>query len=383
MKTSINQNKMNRLLIILTISIVLASCTSETDNLSNTDKINSYKKQIEELSLKIEDIEKNSGEVEYTGLKIPVKVEEIVAQPFSHSFTATGELESIAEAFISPEVNGQIISINVSEGEYVKKGQLLARLNTVVIDKNIIEVKSQLNLAKTIYEKQSQLWEKKIGSERQYLEAKNNYEALENSLYTLEAQKDMAVITSPIHGIVEEIYQKKGELASPGMQLMQIVNIDELYVSVQLSEAYLPVIHKGDVVNVTFPSYPGLLYREPVYRTGNVINPQNRTFIVQVKVNNEDEKLKPHMQANIRINDYNTDNAIVLPSIIIREDMTGPFIFIIEKENGNDVATKKYIKTGRSFEDKTEVIEGINVGDVIITQGYNNISKGSVVNVVN
>ena len=142
MKTSINQNKMNRLLIILTISIVFASCTSETDNLSNTDKINSYKKQIEELSLKIEDIEKNSGEVEYTGLKIPVKVEEIVAQPFSHSFTATGELESIAEAFISPEVNGQIISINVSEGEYVKKGQLLARLNTVVIDKNIIEVKS-------------------------------------------------------------------------------------------------------------------------------------------------------------------------------------------------------------------------------------------------
>jgi membrane fusion protein, multidrug efflux system len=374
---------MNRLLLILTISAVIVSCSSNNEDTSNADKINTYKKQIEDLNLKIEVIENNTDDAEYAGLRIPVKVEEVSYQPFSHSFTAAGELESIAEAYISPEVNGQIISINVSEGEYVKKGQLLALLNTVVIDKNIIEIKSELNLAKIIYDKQSQLWGKEIGSERQYLEAKNSFEGLENKLQTLNAQKEMAVITSPIDGVVEEINQKMGELASPGAQLMQIVNIDELYVSVQLSEAYLSVIKKGDIVDITFPSYPGMVYREPVYRTGNVINPKNRTFIVQVRISNKKEMLKPHMLANIRINDYNAESAIVLPSIIIKEDMTGPFIFIIGNENGNKIATKKYVKTGKSFKDKTEVVEGINVGDIIITDGYNNISKGSVVNVVN
>ncbi len=373
---------MNRLLLILSISIFIISCSSNNENISDADKLKEYKKQIEDLNLKVKEIEKTAEAGDYTGLKIPVKVESIVSSPFSHSFTAAGEIESIAEAFISPEVNGQIISIEVSEGEIVKKGELLAKLNTVIVDNNIVELEAQLTLAKTIYEKQSMLWEKNIGSERQYLEAKNAYTNLENKLVTLRSQRDMSFIKSPINGIVEDVLLKEGELAAPGSQLMQIVNIDELYVTVQLSEAYLPVIKKGDVVDIKFPSYPGLVYREPVYRTGNVINKQNRTFTVQIKVDNKDEKLKPYMLANVVINDYNAVETIVLPSIIIKEDMNGSFIYIIGKENLNDVAVKKYIQTGRSFKDKTEVIDGLSVGDIIITDGYNNVSKGAVVTIV-
>lgn len=373
---------MKKIILLLSISIFIFSCSSNNENQSDTDKISSYKIQIADLEQKITNIEKDNEGGEYIGLKIPVKVESISSQNFSHTFVAAGELESIAEAFISPEINGQIISISVSEGDYVKKDQVLAKLNTIVIDKNIIEIESQLELARTIYEKQSQLWDKSIGSELQYLQAKNTYEGLINTIETLKAQRDLAIIKSPIDGVVEDVLQKKGELAVPGIQLMQIVNIDELYVSVQLSEAYLPVINKGNMVEVSFPSYPGIIYNEPVYRTGNVINKQNRTFIVQVKISNKDGKLKPHMLANITINDYNNEEAIVLPSILIKEDMTGSFIFVVGKDNGNDIAVKKYVVRGRSFEDKTEIIEGLLDGDKIITNGYNNVSKDAVIKIV-
>ncbi len=373
---------MNRLIIITIISVFLISCSPNDENNSDAKKLESYKEQIKDLNEKIADIEKESNNLEYTGLEIPVKVESIKMQPFSHSFIATGELESIEEAFISPEVNGQIISVNVAEGQHVRKGQLLAKLNTVIIENTISEVETQLSLAKTIYDKQTILWNKNIGSERQYLEAKNNYEGLQNKLNTLRAQYNMAIIKSPINGIVEDIFLKKGELASPGMQFMQIVNIDELYVTVKLSEAYLSVINKGDIVDISFPAYPGLIYSKPVFRTGNVINKQNRTFIVQIKINNEDGKLKPHLLTNVIINDYNTDQAIVLPSIIIKEDMKGSFIFVIGDDNNNSIAAKKYIKTGISYKDKTIVSEGLSAGEVIITDGYNNVSNGSVVTII-
>ncbi|HJN07030.1 MAG TPA: efflux RND transporter periplasmic adaptor subunit [Bacteroidales bacterium] len=373
---------MKQLILIFTISIFIISCSSEDENNSDADNLRLYKTQVKELNEKISDIEQANNDKEYSGIKIPVKLESLSLRPFSHNFTAVGELESINDAFISPEINGQITSVYVSEGQYVQKGQLLAKLNTVIIETNIQEIESQLSLAKTIYEKQSSLWEKNIGSERQYLEAKNSFENLQNKLSTLKAQYDLAIIKSPINGIVEEIFHKKGELATPGMQLMQIVNIDELYVTVKLSEAYLPIIKKGDIVTISFPAYPGLEYRKPVYRTGNVINKQDRTFIVQIKIANKNGKLKPHLQANVNINDYNIDNVIVLPTILIKEDMTGSFIYIVETANGKSIATKKYIKTGISYKDKTEILDGLSAGDMIITDGYSNVSNGSVVNVI-
>lgn len=373
---------MYRLIIITIISIFIISCSSNNDSNSDTEKLKSYKEEIKELNKKIAEIEDAGEKLDYSGLKIPVKVESIVKQSFSHNFIAAGELESIEEAFISPEITGQIMSVNVKEGQQVKKGQMLAKLNTVIIENTIREVKTQLSLAKTIYEKQTVLWNKNIGSEQQYLQVKNNYESFQNKLNTLNAQYDMALIKSPIDGVIEKIALKKGELASPGMQFMQIVNIDKLFVTLKLSEAYLSVIKKGDIVDITFTSYPGITFREPVYRTGNVINKQNRTFIVQIKIDNENGKLKPNLLANVKINDYDTDNAIVLPSIIIKEDMTGSFIYIIGDDNGNCVADKIYIKTGISYKDKTEVIEGLSAGDVIITDGYNNVSNGSAVTII-
>lgn len=370
---------MNKILILLiAISIFATSCSEPEKDIN--EQIREYKTQITDLNYKVAELEKLNKN-EYKGLRVPVRAEKISHKSFSHKFMASGELEAINDAFISPEISGQITDIYVNEGEDVKKDQLLAKLNTILIDNSIIEIKEQLALAKIVYNKQSKLWKQKIGSEIQYLEAKNNFDNLSNRLESLNAQRDLAFIKSPIDGIVENINFKKGELASPGMQFMQLVNIDNLYVTLQLSEAHISSVKKGDSVVITFPPYPELSFSQPVYRTGNVINPQNRTFVTEIKINNKNHLLKPNMLANVKINDYNNKKAIVIPSILIKEDMTGQFVYLIDTVENNTIAKKQYIKTGLSFNDHTEIIDGINIGDIIITDGYNNISNGFVVDI--
>ncbi|HEY9113735.1 MAG TPA: efflux RND transporter periplasmic adaptor subunit, partial [Bacteroidales bacterium] len=280
------------------------------------------------------------------------------------------------------EISGQITSIHVKEGDYVKKGQLLARLNSDVLESNIDELKTQLALAETMYKKQAELWNKQIGSERQYLESKAQFESLQNQLKTLNAQFEKTFLRSPINGYIETVNQKEGEFAMPGMEFMQIVNLDELYITAKISEAYLPVIRKGEEVEITFSSYPEILIKEPVYRVGNVINSNNRTFIVQVKVHNKSGLLKPNLLANIRINDYNSDNNIVIPTILIKEDMSGSFVYVAEQNDGRWIARKKYISTGHSYRDKTEILSGLQENEVLITDGYNKVSNGSVLEIV-
>ncbi len=378
-------NTIFKITFLISISIFLFSCESaEKEN--PVVQIETYQKQVRDLNKKIEKLESsvsNAETNEYNGLKVSVQTEKLKLQSFSHFFVATGEMETVEEAFISPEVGGQIVAIYVKEGEKVNKGEVLAKLSTAVLEKSIQEVQSQLNLAEIVFKKQSALWEKQIGSEIQYLEAKNAYEGLQNKLETLRAQYNLAVIESPIDGVVEKIILKQGEMASPGMQFMQVVNMDQLYLTAQLSESHLPIIKKGDVVNITIPSIPGFELSKPVYRTGNVINKQNRTFEVQILLENPTGEMKPNMLANIEINDYNHDQAIVVPSILIKKDLNGSFIYMVATRDGNKVAQKVYITSGRSYEDKTEVVSGLKSGDVIITSGYNNVSDGAVLNIIN
>ena len=377
---------MKKIFIFLITAGLLFSCSNGNKAEDAIKKqIAEYKKELAEINDKIKELEQQltdePDEITHQRAKTAVKTIVIEKQPFSHYFEATGELESVSAAFISPEVSGQITEVKVVEGQKVKKGQLLAKLNTTLIEKNISEVKTQLNLAEIIYNKQKELWDKNIGSERQYLEAKNNYESLQNKLNTLWAQYNMSIIHSPISGYVEQIILKEGELATPGMQLMQIVNLDQLYVTTKLSEAYLSVVHIGDTVEIRFPSFPQLVLKKAIHRISNVVNKQNRTFVVQVKIDNPDGMLKPNLLANIRIHDYNSPASIVIPSILIKEDMKGSYIFVAEKNSENWLARKKYVETGISYKNKTEVLSGLQEGQNIITDGYSNVSDGIAVRI--
>ncbi len=371
---------------ILIIAVLMASCGNNKENDPETikkqireyrDKVLTLNNKIEELETRLAEIDSGSGSVNAT----KVTVQKARVRPFSEYFIATGEVEAKDETYISPEVAGQIISIYVTEGQKVTKGQLLAKLDTRVIEENIADVKSQLDYAKTLYEKQKRLWDKNIGSERQYLDSKNRYENLENKLKVLQAQYDMSFIKSPINGIIEDIYQKKGELGTPGLRMMHIVDLDKLKITAMISEVYLPVIHPGDTVEVTFPTFPGLVYRKPVTFIGNVVNKQNRTFKIQVNVDNKNGELKPNLLVNIKINSYNSNANIVVPSMVVREDLKGSYLYVAEKEGNKWVAKKKYIRVGRSYRTSTEVISGLNVGDKIIMDGYSNVSDGTLIDI--
>ncbi|MEE4257160.1 MAG: efflux RND transporter periplasmic adaptor subunit [Bacteroidales bacterium] len=373
---------MRKFLFISIIVLTAFACSTGDDAEAIRQEIKDHKDEISQLNIRIKELEQELSKMEETGDEyiIPVSIETMKYRTFHHYFQVSGTVEAVEQAYISPEINGQVKAVLVSEGNTVKKGQLLAKLNTSITENTIEEVKTQLELASTLYEKQKQLWEKNIGSEVQFLQAKNNKEALESSLQTLQAQLDMAYIKSPIDGIVDMINIEEGELAMPGLQIMQVVNLDKMKVTADVSENYLPVIHPGDIVHLAFPTYPSLAMDVPVHRTGNIINLGNRTFPVELRIDNVNAKLKPNILALITFLDYSKDQALIVPSIIVKKDMKGRYIYVARDVDGALVAKKVYITTGMSYNDETMVVSGLNPGDQVIIKGYNLVTDGTEVN---
>lgn len=368
--------------ILAVLILFMASCGNQETEQSIRSKITTYRKDIGALNQKIAELEKklntmNSGD-ENTE-KIPVEVMEISFEPFNHFIQVSGTAEAVKEAFISPEVGGQLREIYVKEGDYVEKGHLLAKLNSDITESSITDLESSLALATVVFEKQARLWEKGIGSEIQYLNAKNNKESLSQKVITLKAQLDMALVKSPVSGIVDEIYRKKGEMAIPGAQLMQIVNLEELYINADVSESYLSKVNEGETVKVEFPVYPDMKLEVPIYRKGNTINPNNRTFTIQLKMKNPDHLLKPNILSVIHIRDFSADSAVVIPSAIIKQDITGSYLYTMQQVGGKWIAKKVYVTPGKSYLDKTMVVSGLQPGQQVIVQGYNQVSDGSEV----
>lgn len=370
---------------IFGLTLLLAACSSKVNTPETEgeikEQISVYKKEIGILNNKIIELEKQLAELRGDiNNGVPIAIEEIRPRTFNHFVEVNGTVEAINSAHISSEINGQIMEIFVKEGQRVVQGQKLIKLNSTITESSIQEVKTSLKLANTVYEKQKQLWEKNIGSEIDYLTAKNNKESLESKLKTLEAQAAMALIEAPISGIVDEVFVKDGELAIPGMQLIQLVNLTDLYVNADVSEAYLTKVKEGDMVWLEFPTYPDIAMKVPVYRTGNVVKPDNRTFKVQLKIKNKGIMIKPNVLAKIRINDYTAENSMIVPSLIIKQDMRGKYLYEVDKQN--NIAQKVYVETGMSYMDSTMVTKGVTEGDLVIIEGFNQVSDGSKVDIV-
>jgi len=312
---------------------------------------------------------------------LSVRVLKLEYHPFQHYFSANGTVEAVDYAYISPEINGQIKEIHVKEGQRVQKGHLLVSLNSEVIRNGIKELESGLELAQTVFNKRKDLWEKNIGSEIQYLQAKTEKDSMENRLESLKAQLKMANIKAPISGIVDKIHLKAGELASPGLPLIQLVDLSKVYVNTEVSEAYLPKLQKGDIVNVSFPTFPQLSRETPIHRTGNIIRVENRTFLVQLKLDNTEEKLKPNMIAIVKMKDFYAQSALVVPSIIIKNDLTGSYCYVAQSVDGKLTAQKAYVEPGLSEGHMTMINKGLEAGQEVITEGYNLVKHGMAVTV--
>lgn len=375
---------MRLIAVIISLSLLVACGPEGTD--AKKAELDSYRQKVEEYNQKIAileaELEDQNNDPEIAAL-LPVEIKEMTPEFFARHFEVTGVIEALKDAYISPEINGQIQKVPVQRGSRVKKGDLILKLNTDVIEKSIDEIDTSLELAKRIFSKQEELWEQNIGSELQYLEAKNTMESLLARLATLEKQREMAHVSAPFSGIIDDIMVKEGELASPGNPLVHLVNLSNMRVTANISEAYLSNLSKGDQVELRFPAYPEDLLNVGVTRLGEVIDPQTRTFTLEVELKNPREKLKPNMLTSVRIQDYKNNSSLVVPSNILRQDFSGTFLFRISDENGSSKAQKVYVKRGITVQDQTMITEGLSAGDFVITKGFNLVSEGSPVRIIN
>jgi membrane fusion protein, multidrug efflux system len=385
MKNRIIITRLMKSTIAIAMIMVMGSCSQKTA--SDADQlrtqISEYNQQVVEINQKIAALElqlEEMGEVMHNRERTPVAISIMEPQTFDHLFRVNARVEAVKEATISPEINGHIQEISVVKGQHVKAGQVLARLNTSVLESSIAEIKTSMDLAETVFARQQRLWEQQIGSEMQYLEAKNRYESLKSRLQTTQSQINMAIIRSPINGVVDEIWVKQGELAMPGARLMQVINLEQLNINADISETFLPMIQPTDSVILRFGAFPDFEQVVPIHRLGNVINPENRTFRVQVRINNRNEMFKPNMMASMSIRTYQAGDALVVPSIMIKQDTQGYFVFIADKNSAGDlVARKIYIERGMTGEGRTMITSGLQPGDRLITQGHNRVIDGTLI----
>lgn len=308
----------------------------------------------------------------------------IQPKTFNHYFSVYGLVESNQSISMYSESSGKIESINVKRGQKVAKGQLLAQIDDDVIKQNMSEVKTSMQLAKTIYDKQSKLWlDEKIGSEVQYLEAKNNYESLQSKYETLQAQLRMTQVRAPFNGVIDEIFPKEGEMASPQMPMFRLVNLNDVYLTAAISEAYVGKIMQGTVANVQFNSIDTSIQTE-VIRVGNYINPDNRTFDVNIALD-KNANFKPNMMGKVDLLDYTHQNAIVVPSRVVMENTQGESYVFTSKSIGGDVVevTQVMVQPGRSYEGYTEILGGLTGQESVVDKGSRSVKDGQRVRLVN
>jgi RND family efflux transporter MFP subunit len=255
-------------------------------------------------------------------------------------------------------------------------------LDDDIIRKQLEELQVALSLAKTVYEKQKKLWDQKIGSELQFLQAKNNFEALQGKLASAQAQQNRTRIKSPINGTVDNIDVNVGELASPGRQVLRVVNLSQLKVVADAAENYIGSVSQGDSANLNFPAL-GLNYAAKISYVGQVINATNRTFPIEIRLNNKDNVLKANLLAVIQVVDYENDSALVLPTRYVAEMGKDYVVYLSDVDStGATVARRQIVKTGKSYNGETEILEGLKKGDVIIAEGSRDVSNGEDIKII-
>jgi RND family efflux transporter MFP subunit len=236
-----------------------------------------------------------------------------------------------------------------------------------------------LETAKTIFERQKNLWDQKIGTEVQYIQAKSSVESLERRINTLKSQDGLNVVVSPIAGVVDEVRLKAGEIAAPGIGIVRIVNFSDLKVVANVPDTYAGTISKGDVVKIKFPDLQKEISAKLSY-VSQTINQVSRTFAVEAKVPNFDKALKPNLTAIMNVNDQSKGAAIVITESFVQNTEQGAIVYVAETEGNKKIARAKVVKTGLSYDGKIEIISGLSTGELLITQGYQEIVDGQLIN---
>jgi RND family efflux transporter MFP subunit len=366
---------MKKSLFIFGLLIVVMACSSP----DKKAKLEKLKKEHDHVSAQIATLEKELNTTDKTPATI-VSVQPLIIQPFEHYIEVQGRIDGNENIGISPRTAGVVTRVIVKEGETVKKGQALAELDADVLKRNLSDLQSQLTYVTDLYEKQKALWDQKIGSEVQYLTAKNNKESIENKIASLKDQISMSSITSPIDGTVEDIPIKVGQLAVAGVPAFRVINFAKAKAVADVGEAYSSKIKTGDQVKIFLPDFNDELQQKVTFAS-KFINPTNRTFVVEVELPPSANLVyRANMIAVIRIKDYSNSSTIAVSQNFIQSSKDeGLYVFLAKDENGKKVARKTFIKTGVTYNGLTEILSGLKDGDKLITAGYKDLYEGQVI----
>lgn len=387
---------MNKIYTIIAITFLLVSCGGEkkksVENLVEKGNLQDIRakrvelvaqqKAINEKIKLLDEKIKTLDTTKHVPLITTFKAEPEV---FNHVLELQGNVTTKNLLTVMPEYNGILTNVYVKEGDNVKKGQILAKIDDGGLSQQVAQLKIQSELAKTTYERQKRLWEQNIGSEIEFLQAKSTFESQQEAVNQLNQQLLKTVVRAPFSGTIDEIITEQGSVVGAGQTpLMQLVNLDNMYIETEVPERYVSDVTKGKNVTVNIPVL-GKTIETQVRQAGDIINPANRTFKIEVAIPNDNKMIKPNLTARLKINDYTSEEAILIPQSVVSENAEGEqYVYIVADKNLDGIGTAKrmIIETGKTQGDIIEVLKGIDAGAEIIKEGARSVRDGQSVQVL-
>lgn len=387
---------MKKIYSILVLSLLLVACggsenksVSQTIASGNLEAIRSMKtnltNQLNGIETDLVALEAAIANLD-TNENLPlVTTLEVQPQVFNHYLDLQGNVKTRENVLLYPEMAGTLLTVKVKKGARVSKGQILAVIDNGGMSNQLSQLKTQAALAQTTFERQATLWEQKIGSEIQYLQSKAQAEAQANAVLQLEKVLAKAQITAPFSGVIDQVLKDPGTVVSPGngSEVFRLINLSNMYIEVDVPEGYLGAVTKGKKAGVYFPVLQDSV-NAVVRETGNYINPNNRSFSAEIAVENPNGQIKPNLNARVHINDYTNENALLIPQSVISENAAGEqYAYVAELNNGEAIAKRHIITTGKTQGDFVEITSGINAGDLIIKEGARSVKDAQAVKILN
>lgn len=382
---------MKKTFALLFATVLIFSCGNDENSVEaviesgQLSKIRAKKSELHEqqqaLKQKIAMLDAEIEKLDTIDNPTLVSVERLKDTIFKHYIQVQGNVETDQNILIYPEYAGILEKIYVKEGQAVSKGQILAKIDDGGLASQMAQMKTELALAKTTFERRKNLWQQKIGSEMQYLQAKSNYEAMQSSVEQLQSQLGKTLVRAPFSGVIDQVISDEGEVVSPGAnQLFRLIDLNEMYVTADVPENYLGSIEKGTVVIVELGAI-GKKFEGEIKEISSYINPNNRSFQIKIAVPNNQGLVKPNLIANIKLNDYTAQNAMVVPQSTVQENAQGDkIVYIVQKQNDSTgTAQRALVETGKNYEGKMEITQGLKPGQLLIVEGARTVRDGEKV----
>lgn len=388
-------------ILVLAASVTLVSCGSASTEANSgaaaeqKAKLAELKKQKDGIDAEIAKLEAEIAKLDPASAKPDnaklVSLTAVAPETFTHYIDLQGKIESENISFVTPRGGGgQVKAVYIKRGDVVKKGQLILKLDDALQRQSVIAaeqgletLKTQLSFAKTLYQKQKNLWEQNIGTEVQLITAKNNVETLENQLKSAEEQVKLSreqlaftSVYSDVSGVAEDVNIRVGEIFA-GLGQIKIVNTSNLKVTTEVPENYIDRVNNGTRLKITLPDINKTVEAK-ISVSGKIINPISRSFFIEARMPN-DKDFRPNQIAMVQIQDYSINNAITVPVNTLQNDEKGKYVMVAVKENGKMIAKKKIVTVGEFYGDKMEIKSGLQTGDMVITEGYQSLYDGQVI----